>query len=104
LGEQAVAVQDPDDISEACAGPALGEQGDLLQGISSEQDLICVASGRVVKKDAGGKMAERTRRCRRCRHHMLVDELGASKPGGAAEALQHCPLCHAHLPPLEKGA
>jgi hypothetical protein len=89
-------LQDPADISEARAGPVSGDDGDLLHGISSEKDMLCVASGCVIAKQADGQFAVLTQRCRRCRHHMIVDALKRSAQSRSADGLS-CPLCHGKL-------
>lgn len=91
-------MQDPDEINEA-RGVDLGEGGDMLEGISSEKDSICVASGRVIKRHADGTCQQPTLQCCTCRHHMLVSELGLLQSDARVqEPVLNCPLCHAQLP------
>ena len=96
-------LQDPSDISEAHSSSVLADEGDALHGISSEKDTLCMASGRVIKKDKQGAALQATQRCKCCRHHSIVDELPAFvQLHGAGEsprqrAAARCPLCHAAL-------
>lgn len=95
-------MQDPSDISEARSGTALGESTDPLHGISSEKDMLCMASGRVIKKDKHGSALQATQRCKRCRHQFIAEELpnfmqlqvasGDGSPPRRDGAI--CPLCH----------
>lgn len=75
----------------------------MLQGIDSEKDMICVASGRTIPKGKDGKFTAQTLRCKRCRHHMIVGELRVQ--GGKQSSAQRttCPLCHAQLPQVKSG-
>jgi DNA-directed RNA polymerase subunit RPC12/RpoP len=84
-------VQDPAAINEV-ATHAAGTETSLLAGLTSEKDMICMLSGRVIK---GRKhSAENTVRCGRCRHQILIGEIGQT----AKNDSMLCPLCHAQLP------
>ena len=82
-------------MTEARSVQDLGARGDMLAGISSEKDSLCVASGRVIRRQEDGTFAQRTLRCRTCRHHMIASEL---PPPPKAPAAATCPLCHVALP------
>lgn len=85
-------VQDPAEINEAQTPTAGAETEQLLAGLTSEKDMICMSSGRVIK---GRKHApESTLRCGRCRHQMLSSEL---EQATTADASPLCPLCHSRL-------
>jgi hypothetical protein len=96
--QEAKHVQDPDEINEARSVADLGEGADMLEGIGSEKDSICVASGRVIKRQADGTCQQPTLQCRICRHHVLVCELGPiDSTSRVQKPLAHCPLCHSQL-------
>ena len=86
--------QDPERIEEARDAAASHELASMLHGLGSEKDLICVASGRVIRKDR-----DVTIRCRRCRHLMIDSELDISRDPvtGIVQRMHHCPLCHCDL-------
>lgn len=82
-------------MTEARSGRELGGRGDMLAGLSSEKDSLCVASGRVIRRQDDGAFAQPTLRCRTCRHHMIASQLPAPPKAPAAAT---CPLCHVALP------
>lgn len=82
-------LQDPGDICEAQHMQAGDAASHLLDGLSSEKDTVCVASGRVVKSVQGGGL-ESVLRCRRCRHDMLLETVDTKR-------LRICSLCHARI-------
>jgi WD repeat-containing protein 35 len=88
-------VQDPADISEARVTSLLSDAASLLNGISSEKDLICVATGRVIKSASDEALADNTTRCHRCWHHSIVAQPPHGQTTRREVASMQCPLCHA---------
>lgn len=82
-------VQDPNDICEARYLSSGDAASHFLDGISSDKDTICIASGRVIQQSHAGD-PEAVLRCPRCRHEMLVEAIDSKH-------LKHCPLCHAEI-------
>lgn len=82
-------LQDPNDVCEARYLQGGDTDSQLLDGISSEKDTICVASGRVIQKPQGDD-TEAVLRCRRCHHDMLMEAVDMKQ-------LRFCLLCHARI-------
>ena len=84
-----IVAQDPSEVCEARITHGSDISSHLLEGISSEKDSVCIASGRVIQNHRGGDMEE-TLRCRRCRHYMLMEIVDGKR-------LRVCTLCHDRL-------